>query len=267
MLATLHLNDLLEETRRTAVLAERKRIARDLHDTLAQGFTGVIIQLDAAEDAILAADSNAAATHVLRAAGLARESLREMRRCVHGLRPHVLEEGSFCQALEKTIRSATEGTVLRTKFQLRGAVRELPPLWQDHLLRIVQEALSNTLKHARATRFQVRLIFTSGSVRLEIRDDGRGFDETAAHDGIGLLGARERTEQMMGTLAVTSSRHGGTRILVTVPSNRLVECSGAQFPQLRAISKVAEIPATYRVRKIPSPALCLRRTAANIVEA
>jgi signal transduction histidine kinase len=97
---------------------------------------------------------------------------------------------------------------------MRGRPRELPPLWQQNLLHIGQEALTNTLKYAHASRFEARLNFDKKELRLELEDDGEGFTTTNRHDGFGLIGMRERVEQMGGTLTVTSSRDQGTNVTV-----------------------------------------------------
>lgn len=227
MLTPLRLLDLLEEARRAAVLEERKKIARDLHDTLAQGFTGVIVQLEAADDALLAGEYKAAARHVLRAATLAREGLSETRGCVHGLRPQALEGTTLDDALRRVVAGATEGTSVHTSVQIRGRVCDVPRQFHTNLLHIAQEALSNTLKHARATSFSVRLSVSEKELRLEFRDNGLGLRPTADHGGVGLAGIRERVQEIGGRLSVISSWGGGTRIIVTRPFPRRSQPVGA----------------------------------------
>lgn len=217
VMLALRLTDLAEQNRRAAVFEERNRMARDIHDTLAQGFTGVIVQLEAAEDAIASGDAKDADRHLVRAAGLARESLSEARRSVHALRPHALEERNFWDGLKRIIKQTTFGTPLQTKVELRGKLRELPALWQENLLHIGQEALSNTLKHAQASRFEAQLTFNATALRLELRDDGCGFKPSRRHDGTGLAGMQERVKQMGGSLNVTASRSRGTKIVVVSP--------------------------------------------------
>ena len=213
MLAT-HGAELGEQRRHAVVLEERTRMARDIHDTLAQGFTGVIIQLDTSVEALRDEEPEAAAKHIGRARELARESLTEARRSVHALRPQALEKATFADALRAIITNTTAGTSLRTDFQLKGEPRELQPAVEENLLHIGQEALSNALKHARATKFQARLSFDSDAVRLELRDNGKGFVVGFANGGgIGLIGMRERAEQIGATLAVTSKPGKGTKIL------------------------------------------------------
>jgi PAS domain S-box-containing protein len=215
----IQLNEFAEQSRQTAVLDERNRFARDIHDTLAQGFTGVIVQLEALEDAIACCRRKEANEHLRRAGDLARQSLNEARRSVHALRPQALQRGNFWDALKGIVRNTTAGTGLHTTFKLRGKLRNLPQYWQENLLHIGQEALTNSLKYAHPRNFETRLIFNTKELRLELRDDGEGFKVKARHDGFGLAGMRERVEQMGGILAI-SSRHGkGTRITVTLPYN------------------------------------------------
>ena len=109
--------------------------------------------------------------------------------------------------------------MLHTRFELRGRLRELPPVWQENLLHIGQEALTNALKHARPHNFETRLTFNTKQLRLELHDDGHGFRVKDRHDGLGLAGMRERVEQMGGELKVTSTRANGTQVVVTVPYN------------------------------------------------
>src|SRR5436190_20709899 len=213
----IQLNESAEQSRQSAVLEERNRMARDIHDTLAQGFTGVIVQLESAEDAMACCRRKEAHEHCRRAGELARPSLNEARRPVHALRPEALQRDNFWEALKGIVKNTTAGTNLHTRFELRGKLRRLSPMWQENLLHIGQEALTNALKHARPRNFETRLIFNSKAFRLELRDDGNGFRTKDQHDGLGLAGMRERAEQMGGTLKVASARDKGTTIVVTVP--------------------------------------------------
>jgi signal transduction histidine kinase len=206
-----------EQGQQAAVLEERNRMARDIHDTLAQGFTGVIVQLEAAEDAISCGQAREADKHLHRAADLARQSLKEARRSVHALRPNALERGNFWDALKGIIKSTTAGTALRTTCELRGKVPELPPIWQENLLHIGQEALTNTLRYAGAKNFRARLNCNGEGVRLELGDDGAGFDPEERNDGFGLTGMRERVEQMEGDLRIATAPGQGTNVVVVLP--------------------------------------------------
>jgi signal transduction histidine kinase len=215
----IQLNEFAEQSRQAAILEERNRMARDIHDTLAQGFTGVIVQLEAVEDAIGCCRRKEANEHLRRASELARLSLNEARRSVHALRPQALQQDNFWEALKGIVKNTTAGTMLHTRFELRGRLRELPPVWQENLLHIGQEALTNALKHARPHNFETRLTFNTKQLRLELRDDGHGFRLKDRHDGLGLAGMRERVEQMGGELKVTSARGKGTKVVVSLPYN------------------------------------------------
>jgi signal transduction histidine kinase/FixJ family two-component response regulator len=213
MLAT-HVAELAEQRRHAVVFQERTRMARDIHDTLAQGFTGVIIQLDTSVEALRDEEPEDAAKHIGRARELARESLIEARRSVHALRPQALEKATFADALRAIITNTTAGTSLQSDFRLKGEPHELQPAVEENLLHIGQEALSNALKHANATKFQARLSFDSDAVRLEFCDNGKGFVVDRANGGgIGLIGMRERAEQIGATLGVTSKPGRGTKII------------------------------------------------------
>jgi len=215
----IQLNEFAEQSRQAAVLEERNRLARDIHDTLAQGFTGVIVQLEALEDAIACCRRKEANQHLRSAGELARQSLNEARRSVHALRPQALQRGNFWEALKGIVKNTTAGTALHTTFNLRGKLRNLPQYWQENLLHIGQEALTNSLKYAHPRNFETRLIFNTKELRLELRDDGDGFKVKARRDGFGLAGMRERVQQMGGNLTISSARGKGTKIAVTVPYN------------------------------------------------
>jgi PAS domain S-box-containing protein len=213
----IQLNESAEQSQRAAVLEERNRMARDIHDTLAQGLTGVIIQLQAAEDATAKGFKKDAVNHLRNARDLARSGLGEARRSVRALRPQALEDATFWEGLQSAIKNATVGTDIHAEFHLRGRLRELRPTVQENLLHIGQEALTNTLKYAHATRFETRLSFNAREVRLELQDNGNGFKMNGRPDGFGLTGMRERAEQMSGTLTVSSARGKGTKIVVVLP--------------------------------------------------
>jgi signal transduction histidine kinase len=224
VMLALQLNDFAEQGKRAAVLEERNRMARDIHDTLAQGFTGVIVQLEAAEDAISCGSRKEADNHLHRAGEVARQSLSEARRSVHALRPTALQEHNFWDALKGAIKDITIGTTLHTKFGARGKLPILPQPWQENLLHIGQEALTNTLKYAHARNFETRLSYKAKELRLELRDDGDGFKLKDRHDGVGLTGMRERAEQMGAMLSIKSRRGKGTDIVVVLPyDERLVK--------------------------------------------
>jgi PAS domain S-box-containing protein len=213
----LQLTRLSVQNRSAAVLAERNRMARDIHDTLAQGFTGVIVQLEAAADASAKALNEEAKAHMLSAAELARDSLKEARRSVQALRPQALQDKTLCEALTSLVHTMTQGTALKAVFSVEGELPKLPAGWEENLLRIGQEVLTNTLRHAQARQFSVQLVFDPLAIKLILQDDGKGFDARRKHDGFGLLGIRERVTGMGGQLSIHSKPGAGTTIHVTLP--------------------------------------------------
>ena len=206
-----------EERRHAAVLDERNRMARDMHDTLAQGFTGVIVQLQAAEQARAHGSATDMEAHIARASELARRSLGEARRSIRALRPEALESGSLCAALESLLKQVTANTTLRATFTTRGEPRAAARATEENLLRIQQEMLTNSLKHSGATAVSATLSFDAEGLRLDVQDDGKGFDPRARHDGLGLLGIRERVHQLGGQLSIDTHLGGGTRMSVLLP--------------------------------------------------
>jgi PAS domain S-box-containing protein len=213
----IQLNELAEKGRQAAVLEERNRVARDIHDTIAQGLMGVIVQLQAAGDATSKGYKKQARDHLQNANTLARDSLNEARRSVSALRPQALEKATFWEALQRLVKNATAGTELRTEFRIRGKACDLSLKAEENLLHIGQEALTNALKYAHATRFGVRLSFKANEIRLELEDNGDGFNVHERQDGFGLKGMRERADQMGAKFSLTSRRNKGTKIIVTSP--------------------------------------------------
>jgi signal transduction histidine kinase len=173
--------------------------------------------LEAAADATSEGLLKEANEHIARASDLARESLQEARRSVRALRPQALEEKDLCAALSDLLRKMTTGTELHTELALEGVPRTLPAVWGENLLRIGQEVLTNSIRHASASKFKAHLSFTQDHVRLILQDNGHGFDPGAKRDGFGLLGIRERVETMKGQLTIQSGRSRGTTISITLP--------------------------------------------------
>jgi signal transduction histidine kinase len=216
----IQLGHLAQRGEDAAVLEERNRMAREIHDTLAQGFTGIVVQLEAAEDT-LTTEPDAAQAHLDRARALARDSLAEARRSVWALRPRALEGGDLAGALDLAAQALTAGTPTRAAVHVHGVPRPLPPDLAGHLLRIGQEALTNAVRHAAARQVAIDLTYDPAAVGLRVRDDGRGFDPAApapaAGGGLGLPGMRERAAGMGGTLTLTSAPGAGTEVRVQVP--------------------------------------------------
>jgi PAS domain S-box-containing protein len=217
-LATLahQLYGLMEQSREAAIVRERNRLARDIHDTLAQGFTGVIMQLEAAKDAMQRQDWSAVDEHVGRAGRQARASLGDARHSVVALRPHSVRHGQFSNALRELMRRLSDGSQVHATFQIEGEERPLEFDWEDNLLRIAQEAFNNTLKHAKAKVFQATLKFYRDRIEFHLVDDGSGFDISEPHDGFGLVGIRERANGMRGRFSLQSGPGKGTEITIVL---------------------------------------------------
>jgi signal transduction histidine kinase len=220
--AGLH-EQLLTQAREAGILDERQRMAGEIHDTLAQGLTGIITQLQAAEQA--SGDPAGWRRHVTAATRLARESLSEARRSVQALRPEPLERARLSEALTGVAErwSALHG--IAVQVTTTGTAR---PVWPDAefaLLRAAQEALANVGKHARAARVGLTLSYMDHEVALDVRDDGRGFDPGQlarggpghGAGGFGLAAMRQRIEGLSGTLQVESEPGGGTAISARLP--------------------------------------------------
>ncbi|MET9465318.1 sensor histidine kinase [Streptomyces sp. NPDC006544] len=236
--------ELAAAERGAGILAERERLAREIHDTLAQGLSSIQLLLRAAErtlsegvptgttgaagpseegpradpaDPVDPAAVAAALAHIARAREAAQENLAEARRFVRALTPPDLEHGSLPAALER-LCAAVPGP--RVRFSLSGTARPLPTPYEVALLRIAQSALANVVRHARAGRAEITLTFMDTSVTLDIVDDGLGFDPLSAPSGdggFGLPAMRSRAETLSGLFTVESSPGQGTAVAVTLP--------------------------------------------------
>ncbi|HEU4872924.1 MAG TPA: two-component regulator propeller domain-containing protein [Pyrinomonadaceae bacterium] len=203
-----------------AVLDERNRIAREIHDNLAQDILGISVQLELVAR-LMPAAAEAAKGHLDRARILVRNSMTEARRYVWDLRSQELQKKDLPAALRDTTRRLTAESNVEAVVEVAGPLRPLPIEVETNLLRIGQEAINNAVKHAEANRIDVALNFDTRSVRLSIRDDGRGFDaDRQVADGhFGLIGMRERAAQIGGVLTIQSALERGTQIAIDVPLN------------------------------------------------
>jgi len=208
-----------QKIQREGALEERARLAREFHDTLEQQFTGIRLQLEAVKSKFGEAPAEAE-EYLDVARSLMRHSHDEARRTVWDLRTDVLERHDLSTALEKTVVSATNGAP-RARVAVSGEPRRLPGWMENHLLRIGQEAVTNAIKHARASEVHIELEYRPEVLQLRVRDDGCGFDTqdaSASERGhFGLLGMKERAEKIRGRLQVLSTLAVGTVIEVTVP--------------------------------------------------
>jgi signal transduction histidine kinase len=218
--AALHAQ-LVSQAREAGIADERSRMAREIHDTLAQALTGIITQLQAVEQA--ADRPEEWGRHVRTAAGLAREGLTEARRSVRAIQPSALAEASLTEALAEVAKRWSEVHGVPAEFTTTGTVRPMHPEIELTLLRTAQEALTNVAKHAAASRVGLTLSYMGDELTLDVRDDGRGFDPAAVplpngHGGYGLTAMRQRVARLAGSLAVESERGGGTAISASVPA-------------------------------------------------
>jgi signal transduction histidine kinase len=212
--------ELADTARHAGVLAERERLARELHDTVAQGFTSVVTQLESAEQALDDRPADAR-QHLEKARRTARDSLDQVRRSVRALRPDLLEAASLSSALQQVVRQWSEDSGVRSELCTTGEPVPLNSEVETALLRTAQESLANVARHAGATRVVVSLSFLGDTVTLDVDDDGRGFDgrsRPGPDGGFGLIGMRERIEAAGGELTVESRRGEGTTIAVSVPA-------------------------------------------------
>jgi len=201
-----------------AVLSERGRFAREIHDSLAQGLTSISLQLECVRDD-LTVDPDRARGHVETARSLVRDSLREARRTVWNLRPLKLGESDLASALKGYAADLTRDGKVACSQEIEGTPRPLPAEHENALLRIGQESLTNAIRHADARRIGVRLRFGDGWVTLVVRDDGRGFDVSArSGQGYGLSGMRERVATLGGSLSIDSKPGEGTEVSATLPT-------------------------------------------------
>jgi signal transduction histidine kinase len=204
-----------EQDERLAVIEERQRLARELHDSVAQALYTVTLYADAADLALSHGHPDDAAGHVHELRDTAQEALRDMRLLIFELRPHELEKEGLVAALQARLEAVEARAGLQTDLQVEGQ-EKLPVPVEEALYRISQEALNNTIKHAHAQRVSIRLCFSESAISLEIGDDGMGFDPAVAsgQGGLGLRGMEERVQKICGRLEIESTPGQGTRIRV-----------------------------------------------------
>lgn len=220
--------------RQAGVTEERQRLAHEIHDTLVQGFTSVVMHLEAAEGA-LPSDVSTQQRHLDQARRTARENLAEARRLLWALQPEAFDHAPLPEVLANLARSWSEENDVSTSATTTGGSRSLRPEIEVTLFRAAQETLANAGKYARASQVTLTLSYMEDVVVLDVQDDGRGFDtaqmlaSAAGHtsSGFGLKGLRERVAQLGGTLSIESIPGEGTTIAVSLPavSNESFLCS------------------------------------------
>jgi len=210
--------ELAAAERREGILEERQRLAREIHDTLAQGFTSIVMHLEAAEQGL--SDPGTTQKHIDRARSTARSSLEQARRVVRDLRPDSLEKQSLPDAIGRAALQWGEETGIPVSAKATGDPIPLHPNIEVTLLRAAQEALHNIHKHARATEVQLTLSYMGDVVILDVQDDGVGLDGAAPSSfsgGYGLQAMRERVEVCGGSLTLESDPGEGTTVVITIP--------------------------------------------------
>jgi signal transduction histidine kinase len=206
------------------VSRERQRLAGEIHDTLAQSFTSIVMKLEAAEET-LPPDLAPTQRYLDQARRIARESLAEARRLMWALRPESLERSSLPEALARLAERWSEECGAEASTTVTGTPHALTPEIEVTLLRVAQEALNNCRKHAQARHVVITLSYMNNLVALDVQDDGVGFDtnqpprESSDHSkgGFGLVGMRKRVEQLRGTLLIESAPGEGSTVMVAVP--------------------------------------------------
>jgi signal transduction histidine kinase len=216
--------DLAAAERAAGVAEERARLAREIHDTLAQGFASVVAHLEAADARLGAADERAR-RDVRAAEEVARASLGEARTLVWALRPETIAASGLPAAIERVAAAGggsggADGSGPAVEVTISGVPRQLHPEVEVALLRAAQECLANARRHAAATHISVTLTYFADEVSLDVIDDGSGFDASAGarSGGMGLLGMRERAERLGGTVAIETAPREGTAVAVTLPA-------------------------------------------------
>jgi signal transduction histidine kinase len=209
----------MAEAEFTAILSERNRLAREIHDTLAQGLVATSVQLRLAKKQ--AAGAPEPLHHHLDAAQqLVRGSLEEARHSIWNMRSQILETNDLPSALKGILTQMADGGEMKTQFTVSGRPRRFAPVIENNLLRVGQEAITNAVNHARAKQIQVTLDFGEKQFRLAVADDGGGFDlanPPASDGGFGLAGMRERAAELKGILNIRTASGQGTEIMLTVP--------------------------------------------------
>ena len=211
--------ELAEAERRAGVLAERQRLAHEIHDTLAQGFISIIMHLETAEQTI-SEPASETAHQIQQAKETARHNLQQARRVVADLRPESLENDSLPAALERTVQRWSQQHGIAANMQTTGTPLPLHPDVDVTLLRATQEALANIHKHAQAQTVSVTLSYMGDTVLLDVQDDGVGLNGAKPSPfggGFGLQAMRERAAQFGGQLLLESDPDGGTTLVVSIP--------------------------------------------------
>ena len=209
----------MAETEFAAILSERNRVAREIHDTLAQGLTATSVQLRLARKHTNGTNE-AVARHLDAAQELVQASLEDARGTIWNMRSQILETGDLQTALSNILRKMAEGADVKTNITVTGRPRRFAPFIENDLLRVGQEAITNAAKHARAKTIAVSLEFEEKRFRLSVKDDGCGFDPAKpppSEGGFGLVGMQERAQELKAHLDIRSAPQSGAEIILDLP--------------------------------------------------
>lgn len=214
---TIERANLFAQSTQLGAAEERNRLAREIHDTIAQGLSATALQLETA-DALLDLDPAKARAALQKALELTRANLDEARRSVMDLRAAPLERRTFCEALTDLVNRYAEEWNLDAEIELIGGDRPLPVRIEAGLYRMAQEALTNIVRHAHATKIHIRFVTQPDQLELIIADNGKGFDTDQREAGrFGLVGLNERAKLLGGTLELCSDPGEGTTVTITIP--------------------------------------------------
>lgn len=212
---------LQQETQTSATLAERERLAGEIHDSVEQGLSAIIMQMDTAAKLVHRPDE--VSRYLTLARNMAGFSRSEVQHAVWGLQSPLLENADLPAALRRIAQDISAGGTVRVTVELVGEARSLPRVIEHHLLRAAQEAVNNAVKHAQPETIQITLTYQADSIGLQVRDDGCGFDPQAVSAGLrnfGLKGLHMRTKKIHGSLNITSQPGAGTSVEMVVPLNK-----------------------------------------------
>jgi PAS domain S-box-containing protein len=204
-----------KERQQAAVMGERHRMARDVHDTLAQGFAGIVVQLREAEAALRRSPEDALG-HCVRARELAQSNLDEARKSVLSLTEQQVETVGLAESLRELVARLQEETQIPLNLSIEGTPRRLDASIEENVLGIARQAINNAIQHSQANQIRVELALEKNNVRLQVADDGRGFTPRAVPRGFGLKSMKDRARQCGGKLILKTEPGKGTRIAVAI---------------------------------------------------
>jgi signal transduction histidine kinase len=207
-----------QQVEKMAVMEERQRLAREMHDSVTQALYSVNLYAEAARMALAAGKSDVSMENLKKLREMTRDALLEMRLLIFELRPSILEHEGVVSALQARLSAVEDRSGLKTEIRVEGE-RRLPIFIEEELYRIAQEGLNNAVKHANARNVKIKLKYTQKNVTLELWDDGVGFDKETARGsgGMGLHGIEERVRKVDGTLEIESAPGKGTTLRIIVP--------------------------------------------------